>query len=73
MISYPTVARNLSELLLDFSKRLDESVFLVQQNCPAEEFKAYRLAIGKILAEVLLEALNQLYAKHPNIKPQGLD
>jgi hypothetical protein len=33
----------------------------------------YRRAVGKIMGEVLLEVLNPLYAKHPTLKPPGLN
>ena len=69
MIANVSIARQISELMLGISQRLDESIVLVQKACPPEEFKAYRLAVGKILGEILLETLNPLYAQHPELKP----
>jgi hypothetical protein len=44
-----------------------------QEQCSPEEFKAYRLAVAKIMAEMLLEVMNPLYAQHPSIKPLELE
>ena len=73
MISDINTARQVSELMLDVSGRLDESVATVSKNCPSEEFVAYRTAVGRILGEILLDVLNPLYAKHPVLKPRGLE
>jgi hypothetical protein len=59
--------------MIEFSMRIDSSILSVQENCPPEEFKTYRLAAAKVLGEMLLEVMNPLYAEHPDLKPSGLD
>ena len=73
MIKDPSIARQISDLMLEFSERINESILTVQEQCSPGEFKAYILAASKVLGEVLLEVMNPLYAEHPGIKPPGLD
>jgi hypothetical protein len=72
MIRNEAIARELSEALLDCSRRLHDTVRLVEVSCDADELKVYRLAIGKVLGEMLFEVMNPLYREHPSIKPQEL-
>lgn len=72
MIENKGVAREISNLMLDFGAKLDASLILVQQKCGPEEFKRYKKVIAPIMAEMLLEVMNPLYAKHPDLKPKEL-
>lgn len=72
MIENEEVARQISDLMIEFGRRLDASVALVRDRGTPEEFQAYRRAVGKVMADMLLEIMNPLYAKHPNLKPTGL-
>lgn len=71
MVGDVNAAKQISELMLDISGRLDESVAMVEKSCPTEEFNQYRRAVGKVLGGVLLEVLNPLYEKHPALRPEG--
>ena len=73
MIEDVFTARKISDLMLDISDRLNESLALVREKCPLKEFEEYRGAVGAIMSEILLEVLNPLYSKHPQLKPPGLD
>jgi hypothetical protein len=73
MIRDVHVAQRISDLRIEFQGRLNNSIFVVEEKCSFEEFKAYRLAVGKIMGEMLLEVLNPLYAEHPSIKPPELE
>jgi hypothetical protein len=73
VITNPDTAKHVSELMLDIGARLDESVALVMDQSPAEEFTLYRRAVGHIMAEILLEVLNPLYLEHPGLKPKEFD
>jgi hypothetical protein len=73
MIKDKLIAEGVSKLMLEFGGRLDGSIAAVREGCSDEEFRAYRLAVGKILAEMLLEVMNPLYLEHPDLKPAGLD
>lgn len=71
MVRNESVASDVAQLMLECTTRLDGSVALVQEKCSHEEFNAYRLAVGKVLGEILLEVLNPLYEEHPELKPSG--
>ena len=73
LIESKFIAKQISELMQDCTDRLDGSVALVRDKCSAEELHIYRRAVGRVMAEILLEVLNPLYAKHPALKPPGWD
>jgi hypothetical protein len=66
-------AEVVSAVMLEFGRRLDETVALV---CNTErdqnEAQRYKRAVGRILGEMLIEVLNPLYAEHPELKPPHL-
>ena len=72
MISNLDAAKTVSDLMIEISKRVDDSIRLVQQDCSDEEFRVYRLAAAKVLAEVYLEVMIPLYRTNPSLKPEGL-
>ncbi len=73
MIKDVEVARDISNLMVEFGARLNDSLFPVMEKCSPEEFQAYRRAVGKIMGEMVLEVMNPLYKQHPSIKPKEMD
>jgi hypothetical protein len=73
MIKNALIAQQVSDLMVDIQSRLNHSIVLVQQKCSPEEFKAYRLAVGRIMGEMLLEVVNPLYVQHPALKPPEME
>jgi len=73
MVSDPNSAREISELMLDIFRRVDESVAVVKQSCSAEEAAAYQKATGRVVGAVVLDILEPLYERHPNLKPHNWD
>jgi hypothetical protein len=73
MITNRDTAKYISDLMLDISERLDDSVAKVNKTCSPEEDSNYRRAVGKIMGRILLEVLNPLYAEHPSLKPEGME
>ena len=71
MIKDRVIAESVSKLMLEFGGRLDASIVAAQDNCSEAEFHEYRLAVGKILGDMLLEVMNPLYQQHPDLKPWG--
>ncbi|ABQ07743.1 hypothetical protein [Flavobacterium johnsoniae] len=72
MIESKEVATKISELMLNIGKELNESVFLVQEQCSESEFFIYRRQVGIIMGNILLDVLNPLYEKHADLKPREL-
>jgi hypothetical protein len=65
------VARQISELMLEYYAKLDASVQLVRDRCSEEEFKKYREAIGLIMGYMTTEVMVPLYKKNPDLEPPG--
>lgn len=72
MIDNEDVAREVGDLMVGFSHRLNASIALVRDHGSLDEFHAYREAVAKILTDMLLDIMNPLYARHPKLKPLGL-
>jgi hypothetical protein len=71
MIDNEDIARQVSDLMVEFSHRLNASLVLVRDHGSPEEFHVYRDAIAKILTDMLFEVMNPLYSRHTNLKPPG--
>jgi hypothetical protein len=71
MIRDARIAKQVSDLMVEFSGRLDGSIATVRDQCSPEEFAVYRRAVGRIMGEMLLEVLNPLYAEHSSLKPRS--
>jgi len=71
MVKSPHAAQRISELMLDISARINESVDLIKSDCPGEEHAAYQRAAAKAVALLQQEILNPLYAEHPELRPKG--
>ncbi len=70
MIKDKEVAREVSKLMLEFSSRLNDSVWLVKDKCSAEELRKYKRGIGAIMGDIATEILNPLYRDNPDLKPK---
>jgi hypothetical protein len=66
------IARSVSELMLEISANLDSSLQLVQRTSSQTEFETYRNTVGNLMGIILLEVMNPLYEKHPELKPPQL-
>jgi hypothetical protein len=65
-------AKEVVELLLEYSGRLDGSVARAKRACPESEFLAYREAIGEVMGETWDRLLMPIFALHPELKPRDL-
>jgi hypothetical protein len=73
MISNKQIASEVSGRILEVNRLLNEVVALAQGGCSPEELSALKLAVGRVLGELLVEMANPLYQAHPGLKPNGLD
>jgi hypothetical protein len=67
------VARQISELMLEYYAKLNVSVQLVSDRCSEEECKRYRKAIGLIMGHMTTEVMMPLYKKHPDLEPPSFE
>lgn len=72
MIQEKDVAKEISQLMIEYGSKLDASVAMVQKKCSAEEFSAYRKAVAQLMGTMLLDIMNPLYEAHPDLKPKEL-
>lgn len=70
MIENPKIAKELSDLMLNISSELNSSLVHVKSACSEDEFYHYRECVAKILGELLVEGLNPIFIKHPELKPK---
>jgi hypothetical protein len=58
------VTRNAAEL--------DAALIKIQSLCTEEQFSEYRRMIGKSMGAMLVEIINPIVAKYPELKPAQL-
>ena len=73
MLSNSDPARRISELMLEIFRRVDESVAVVRESCGEQEAAAYSKAVGKVAGAVVMDVLEPLYEKNPDLKPPNWD
>lgn len=66
------LAEETSLLALKISADLNQHLFKIKAQCSEAETKQYALATGKVLADMLFEVMNPIYAEHPDLKPVQL-
>jgi hypothetical protein len=72
MISDRALAQEVSACMLECTAKLNDLIAHAQVVCPDSEYPQFRLAIGRVMGEILLEVMNPLYVEHPELKPDGL-
>jgi hypothetical protein len=73
MISDTEIAAEVKQLVLEAHNRMEQSMKLVEQKCPTEEFAKYKRAVGKVVSAMLFEIIEPLYEQNPKLKPEGWD
>jgi hypothetical protein len=69
MISDPEIAKQVSRLMLDLFRQVDESLANVRERCPSDEVRAYQTATGRVAGAIVMDVLEPLYRVHPELKP----
>ena len=70
MIKDANFAQQVSELMIELSARIRQSVTSAA-NYPAEDRQRYQRAAVKVLLAIDSELLAPLYAEHPSLRPAG--
>jgi len=73
MIDNPTVAKQISDLMMEMFTRLSDSCATVKEHCSAEEYAAYVKGTSKIAQGIVFGVMEPLYEKNPNLKPLNWD
>lgn len=61
------------DLMIEFGRKLNDSVSMVQDRCSQEELEHYRRAVGKIMGSMLLDIMNPIFDVYPELKPDELE
>lgn len=69
MIKSAEAASHISDAMLNIGRQIDDTLAFVQRTCPADEFSSFRKCAAKLMADILLDVLEPLYAEHPSLKP----
>ena len=72
MISDKTTAEAIDRSMRSCSSALNESIRLVMETCPDEEFQVYRKKVATLMADIYFEVLRPLYRKYPDLEPPEL-
>lgn len=64
-------ARQILEVAMEVTSKLDSSVELVMRSCDDEEFKVYRASVARVLGALLTEIINPIVVEHPPLRPDG--
>jgi hypothetical protein len=67
-----SVAKQINDMMIEFSGRLNQSIKLVMDNCDDDEFKRYRRTVGKIMGEMFVEIMTPIYKEYPELTPEEL-
>jgi hypothetical protein len=73
VITNANTAKQISELMLDVFRRVDESVAMVKKTCSPEEAAAYQKAVGRVAGPIVMDVLEPLYEKNPTLKLANWD
>jgi hypothetical protein len=66
------IAEHIQNITEDFFTKLDNSIRLVMERSPDEEFQRYRRAAGKVLGYTYMDIQCPIYEEHPDLTPPGL-
>ena len=66
-------ARELNLLLLRISAHLEQSAVFVKGHDSEENFLKYRKVVGEVMGNLFCDALNPLWQRFPELRPDYLD
>lgn len=66
------IATQLNDMLVDQYGQLNESIYLVRDNCTEDEFYEYRRAAGAIMADMYFKIMKSIHLEYPELEPQAL-
>jgi hypothetical protein len=66
------VAKMLLEIMLRQGAELDAFLIDIEGECTEQEFSQLKTIVGKVMGSILLDAINPIVAKYPDLKPRQL-
>ena len=65
-------AKKLLSIVLRHAAEQDAALVELRQICSEDEFNEYKRMVGKSMGTMLLEIINPIVAKYPDLKPPEL-
>ena len=59
------IAKQVLSSLFDASRTINETLLLIQQECPEKEFVAYRTGAGLAMGHLYTEMIRPILQEHP--------
>lgn len=72
MISNKETAKEIEQIMRQCSAALNDSVRLVMDTSPEEEFKAYRKVVASIMGNIYLEVIQPIHRGYPDLEPEEM-
>jgi hypothetical protein len=66
-------ANKIVSLILRHGAEQDQVLIDIQPICSPDEFEMYKQMIGRSMGGMLLDVLNPIFEKHPDLKPPQLE
>jgi hypothetical protein len=66
-------AKIIIALVLRHSAEQNQALFDIEQACSPEEFRQYKQMIGASMGSMLLDVINPIVAKYPELRPPQLE
>jgi hypothetical protein len=66
-------AAEILGVIVEHGKQQDAVLAKIRSTCTDDEFIWFRQMIGRSLGAMLLDVINPIVAKYPELKPPGLD
>ncbi|MBB3117020.1 hypothetical protein [Pseudoduganella violacea] len=66
------IAVEINKLMMEFSKKLNDSLILVQDGGEPDDFAKYREEVSKLMTIMYLDIMKPIHLCYPDLEPQGL-
>ncbi|UTY60069.1 hypothetical protein [Massilia sp. erpn] len=66
------IAVEISQLMREFSKKLNDSLLLVQDSGELDDFEKYREDVSKLMTIMYLDIMKPIHLCYPDLEPPGL-
>jgi hypothetical protein len=69
VITDPEVAHRVSDCMQKMFRILDATADDVRNSCSKEDYKAFKKATATIAGSIVMDVMEPLYKKHPQLAP----
>lgn len=66
------ISIEINELMLDFTKRLNDSLLSAKDACDHQEFEKYKDEVSKIMTIMYLDIMKPIHKMYPDTEPDSL-